>query len=182
MFDVWMRILHAVDRSVLWLFEDNSLATENLKKEAEKRGVSAERLIFSKHIPLSEHLARQAQADLFLDTFPCNAHTTASDALWVGLPVLTLSGESFASRVAASLLSAVDLSELIVQTVADYELMAITLANQPQKIDTIRQKLLTMRQIAPLFDTPNFTRDLESSYIKIYERYQENLHPQHTLV
>ncbi|MBJ7503960.1 MAG: tetratricopeptide repeat protein, partial [Polynucleobacter sp.] len=133
-FDRWMRILKVVDGSVLWLFEDNPWAAANLKKEAEKRGVNTARLVFAKRMPLSEHLARHRQADLFLDTLPCNAHTTCSDALWAGLPVLTLMGESFASRVAASLLNGIDLPELITTSPEEYEALAIELATNSQKL------------------------------------------------
>ena len=126
-FDCWMRILKAVEGSVLWLYEDNAAAAHHLRQEAEKRGVNPSRLVFAKNRPLAEHLARHRLADLFIDAFPCNAHTTASDALWAGLPVLTLMGNSFASRVAASLLNAIGLPELIATTSQAYEALAIRL-------------------------------------------------------
>jgi protein O-GlcNAc transferase len=137
-FASWMRILNYVDGSVLWLFQDNSWVAENLKKEAKKQGITPNRLVFAERLPLSEHLARHRQADLFLDTFPYNAHTTASDALWAGLPVLTLMGESFASRVAASLLNAIGLPELITSSQEEYEALAIELALNPKKLADIK--------------------------------------------
>jgi predicted O-linked N-acetylglucosamine transferase (SPINDLY family) len=177
-FEGWMRILKAVEGSVLWLLQDNSWAVENLKKEAEKQGISADRLVFAERLPLPEHLARHRQADLFLDTFPYNAHTTASDALWSELPVLTLMGRSFASRVAASLLNAVDLPELITSTQEKYEALAIELAINSQKLTNIKVKLAINRLTTPLFDTPLFTKNLETTYIKMYERYQADLGPE----
>ena len=174
-----MRILKEVDGSVLWLFQDNSWAVENLKKEAEKQGVAPDRLVFAGRLPLPEHLARHRQADLFLDTAPYNAHTTTSDALWAGLPVLTLMGESFASRVAASLLNAVGLPELITSTQEDYETLAIELAMNPKKLTEIKLKLANNRFTTPLFDTPLFTKNLEAAYIKMYEQYQADLEPEH---
>ncbi|QWD77731.1 glycosyltransferase family 41 protein [Polynucleobacter sp. MWH-Svant-W18] len=178
-FDGWMRILQAVEGSVLWLLQDNFWVVENLKKEAQNRGVDAERLVFANRLPPAEHLARHNQADLFLDTFPYNAHTTASDALWAGLPVLTMMGQSFASRVAASLLNAIDLPELITNTQEQYEALAIELARNPQKLTDIKLKLANNRLTTPLFDTPLFTKNLEAAYIKMYERYQADLQPEH---
>ena len=166
-------------KSVFWLLEDNPKAAENLRKEALKRGVDSDRLIFAKRIPVAEHLARHRLADLFLDTFPCNAHTTASDALWGGLPLLTLAGESFASRVAASLLNAIQLPELITTTEEEYEALAIELATHPEKLTAIRQKLEKNRLTTPLFDTELFTRNLEKAYMAMYERYQEGVPPDH---
>ena len=174
-----MRILRAVEGSVLWLFQDNSWALENLKKEAEKQGIAPDRLVFAERLPLPEHLARHRQADLFLDTFPYNAHTTTSDALWTGLPVLTLMGKSFASRVAASLLNAIGLPELITSNQEEYEALAIELALNPHKLADIKLKLAKNRLTTPLFDTPLFTKNLEAAYIKMYERYQDDLEPDH---
>ncbi len=176
-FASWMRILDEVEGSVLWLLQDNFWAVENLKKEAEKHGISAHRLVFAKRLSLPEHLARQRQADLFLDTFPYNAHTTASDALWAGLPVLTLMGRSFASRVAASLLSAIGLPELITNSQEEYESLAIELALIPNKLADIKLKLANNRLTTPLFDTPAFTKNIEEAYTKMYERYQADLKP-----
>ena len=181
-FEGWIRILRAVEGSVLWLLQDNSWAVENLKKEAEKQGVAPDRLVFAERLPLPEHLARHRQADLFLDTFPCNAHTTTSDALWAGLPVLTLMGRSFASRVAASLLNAIGLPQLITFTQKEYEALAIELATNPKKLVDIKLKLARNRLNAPLFDTPLFTKNLEAAYIKMMEQYQADLQPDHMAI
>ena len=181
-FASWMRILRAVEGSVLWLFQDNFWAVQNLKKEAEKHGISADRLVFAERLPLPEHLARHRQADLFLDTLPYNAHTTTSDALWGGLPVLTLMGESFASRVAASLLNAIGLPELITTSQAEYEALAIELAMNPKKLADIKLKLKNNRFTAPLFDTPLFANNLEVAYIDMYGRYHTGLEPDHITI
>jgi protein O-GlcNAc transferase len=178
-FASWMRILRAVKGSVLWLLKDNIWAADNLKKEAEKQGITTDRLIFAERLPIQEHLARHRYADLFLDTFPYNAHTTTSDALWTGLPVLTLMGNSFASRVAASLLNAIGLPELITNNQEEYETLAIELAKSPEKLASIKQKLVNNRLTTPLFDTPLFTKNLESAFKKMYERYQQGLEPDH---
>ena len=164
LFDVWMRLLQRLEGSVLWLFQDNATAAENLKKEAIARGVDANRLVFAERLPLAEHLARHRCADLFLDTWYYNAHTTASDALWAGLPLVTKIGDTFASRVAASLLTAMGLPELIAVTPQDYEEMAYELATNPKKLQSLKSKLEQNRQTAPLFDTPRFTRNLERAY------------------
>jgi len=181
-FDSWMRILNAAEGSVLWLFEDNNLATESLKNEAEKRGIDSNRLVFAKRMFLPEHLARHQQADLFLDTFPYNAHTTASDALWAGLPIITLMGESFASRVAASLLYAINLPELVTTSQAEYELLAIELATNPLKLNSIKQKLTKNRLTTPLFNAQLFTKNLEAAYMQMYERYMADLSPEHITI
>jgi predicted O-linked N-acetylglucosamine transferase (SPINDLY family) len=178
-FDIWMRILAQVEGSVLWLLEDNPWAAENLRKEAARRGISPQRLIFAKRLPLAEHLARHSLADLFLDTFPCNAHTTASDALWAGLPVLTRAGETFASRVAASLLRAIDLPELVTTTEASYEGLALEFAFDKERCQGIRERLERNRLTSPLFDLPLFTKHLEAAYSGMYERYQAGLPPEH---
>ena len=178
----WVRILKAVEGSVLWLFQDNHLAAENLKKEAEKQGIAPDRLVFAERLPLSEHLARHHQADLFLDTFPYNAHTTTSDALWSSLPVLTLMGQSFASRVAASLLNTIDLPELITTSQEDYEALAIDLAMNPKKLIEIKLKLAHNRLATPLFDTPLFAQNLEAAYLRMYEIYQADLQPDHIVI
>ncbi len=177
-FDGWMRILKSVNGSVLWLFQENQIAASNLRKEAEFRGVNPNRLIFAKRTNLlSEHLARYRKADLFLDTLPYNAHTTTSDALWVGLPVLTCMGKSFASRVAASLLNAIELPELITTTQEQYEALAIELATTPEKLRSIKQKLERNKLTTALFDTPRFTKYIEAAYKQMYERYQADLLP-----
>ncbi len=181
-FDGWIRILKKVEGSVLWLFEDNPKAAENLRKEAVELGIEADRLIFAKRMPLTEHLARHRLADLFLDTLPCNAHTTASDALWAELPVLTCIGEAFASRVAASLLNAIQLPELITSTQKEYEELAVELATNHEKLTAIRQKLEKNRLTTPLFDTELFTRNIEKAYTAMYERYQADLLPDHIAI
>ena len=178
----WMRILRQTEGSVLWLLDDNATAANNLRTEAEARGVSAARLIFAPRMPLAQHLARHRAADLFLDTLPCNAHTTASDALWAGLPVLTRTGESFAARVAASLLNAIGLPELIATTQDQYEALAIELASNPARLARLREALSNNRLSAPLFDTTLFTRHIEDAYTQMYQRYQADLPPEHILV
>ena len=181
-FDSWMRILKSVDGSHLWLFEDNPQAAGNLRREALRRGVDADRLVFAGRMPLPEHLARHRSADLFLDTLPYNAHTTASDALWAGLPVLTRIGESFAARVAASLLNAVHLPELITSSKDEYEALAIELATDPEKLAGIKLKLEKNRLTTPLFDSDLFTMHIEAAYQKMYERYHLDLPPDHIYV
>jgi len=166
----------------LWvdlLIEDNAPAVRNLKAEAFKRGISPDRIIFASRLPLPEHLARHQVADLFLDTLPYNAHTTASDALWAELPVLTCVGNTFPGRVAASLLNAIGLNELITFSQEEYESLAIALANHPQKLQQIKDRLHANRLTQPLFNTPLFTKHLESAYTKMYERYQAHLVPDH---
>ena len=173
-----MKILLAVHGSVLWLIADNPDAKNNLIKEAAIRGISSSRLIFAERLSLPEHLARHRQADLFLDTLPYNAHTTCSDALWAGLPVLTLKGRTFPGRVAASLLTAVGLSELITNTSEEYEALAIELALNSKKLSAIKEKLATNRLNAPLFDSKLFTKNLEAIYTEMYDRYQAGLGPE----
>lgn len=170
-FSVWMRLLRAVRGSVLWLFESNPSATANLRREAQVLGVAPERLHFATPVPQEQHLARISAADLFLDCLPYNAHTTASDALWTGLPVLTCAGDTFASRVGASLLHAVGLPELVTRTLADYESLALRLAREPGMLAGLRERLHAGRATAPLFDTPAFTRQLETAFKRIWETY-----------
>ena len=176
-FDIWMRLLDRVPNSVLWLMAGHEIAQANLQREAEARGITRDRLVFAPRAPLPEHLARQRLADLFLDTLPCNAHTTASDALWVGLPVLTCLGSTFAGRVAASLLTAVGLPELVTSSLADYEALALQLATDADRLAALRQKLQTQRDSAPLFDTPLFTVHLERAYEQMAERNRQGLAP-----
>jgi predicted O-linked N-acetylglucosamine transferase (SPINDLY family) len=176
-FGCWMDILKRVDGSVLWLLEDNDASAKNLRREAEARGVRADRLVFAKRIPMTEHIARHRVADLFLDTLPYNAHTTASDALWAGLPVLTSIGETFASRVAASLLQAVGMPELITSS-QEYVERATELATNPDKLAAVRQKLWQNRLGKPLFNTQLFTRRIESAYQVMYDRYRSGLPPE----
>ena len=158
MFDVWMRLLASVEGSILWLLEDNSAVAGNLRAEARARNVPPERLVFAKRMSLPEHLARHRLADLFLDTLPYNAHTTASDALWAGLPIVTCLGKTFAGRVAASLLTAVGLPEMITRTLDEYEALARRVATNPQELALVKQKLEANRLSCPLFDTAQFAR------------------------
>ena len=178
----WMRILKATEGSVLWLYEGNNSTIKNLTTEALKFGINEDRLIFAKHMPVEDHLNRIQLADLFMDTLPCNAHTTASDALRMGLPVLTCIGNSFASRVAASLLNAVNLPELITTSQEQYESLAIELATHPEKLKAIKDKLANNLPTAPLYDTPLFTKHLESAYLTMYDRYQKGLDAEHIYV
>ncbi len=178
-FDGWMRVLERVPGSVLWLLEDNPTAARNLRREAEQRGVEAARLVFARRLAPAEHLARHGLADLFIDTLPYNAHTTASDALWAGLPVLTCIGDAFAGRVAASLLHAIGLPELITTTAAEYEAMAIELATHPEALAALREKLARQRLSAPLFDTERFARHIEDIFTQMHERSLAGLAPDH---
>ena len=177
-----MNILKRVEGSVLWLFEDNEFIKNNLIKEAEKRGVAGNRLIFAKRIDQQDHLARHREADLFLDTLPYNAHTTASDALWCGLPLITMAGNSFPARVAESLLNAVGLPELITRSAEEYESLTVSLASNPEELLKIKNKLAANRLKMPLFDTDLFRRHIESAYKTAYEHYQNNLCPEHIFV
>jgi predicted O-linked N-acetylglucosamine transferase (SPINDLY family) len=181
-FDVWMRILTQVKGSVLWLLDDSAAAVANLRREAAARGVDANRIVFAARLPVPEHLARHRIADLFLDTLPYNAHTTASDALWAGLPVLTCLGETFAGRVAASLLHNLRLPELITATLKDYERLAIELAANPDRLAQIRRKLSDNRPTSPAFDTRLFTRQLEAVFRAMVERHRAGLAPSHIAV
>ncbi len=182
MFDSWMRILRSVDGSVLWLLTDSPVASVNLRREAEARGVAAERLVPAPRLPPGEHLARHQAADLFLDTFPCNAHTTASDALWAGVPLLTLAGDSFASRVAASLLHAIGLPELVVADQQHYEALAIALATDPDRHRELKRRLAQNRDTALLFDTSAYARHLEKAFVLMHERQLAGLPPDHIVV
>jgi predicted O-linked N-acetylglucosamine transferase (SPINDLY family) len=182
MFDLWMRILKNVDDSVLWLLSANAAAESNLRKEAEARGIKSARLIFARRVPLADHLARHRLADLFLDTLPYNAHTTASDALWAGLPVLTCLGEAFAGRVAASLLNAIRLPDLITTTLEDYEQLAIQLATNPEKLPRRKRRLAENRLTTPLFDTELFAKDIEAAYTTMYKRHITGLAPEYIAI
>jgi protein O-GlcNAc transferase len=163
---------------VLWLLEDNATASRNLRSEAEARGVPGDRLVFAGRMPLSDHLARHRLADLFLDTLPYNAHTTTSDALWAGLPVLTCRGYAFPGRVAASLLRAVGLPELITNNLPDYEALAIKLATTPALLGDIKSRLARNGDTHPLFNIDRFTRHIESAYATMYECSQRGESPQ----
>jgi predicted O-linked N-acetylglucosamine transferase (SPINDLY family) len=174
-FDVWMRLLAAVPDSVLWLLESNPAAAANLRYEAECRGVGPERLVFAPRVPLAEHLARHAVADLFLDTFPCNAHTTANDALWAGLPLLACAGETFASRVSGSQLRAIGLPELATESLEAYEAKALELARDPRLLASCRERLGANRDTTPLFDTAAYTRALEDALWSFVESRDRRL-------
>lgn len=178
-FDIWMRLLAQVDGSVLWLLETSEASKDNLRRAAQDRGQDPDRLIFAPRLPQDEHLARQRVADLFLDTFVVNAHTTGSDALWAGLPVLTLPGRQFAARVGASLVSAIGLPELIVKSTAEYEARALELAQGPEALAVLRSRLQRNRKTTPLFDTTGFTRNLERAYDMAHARYLQGLPPVH---
>ena len=178
--DSWSRILLTAKNSVIWISENNEYFRSNIVAEFESRGIDHDRIIFAQRVEMmADHLSRYALADLFLDTHPYNAHTTALDSLKAGVPVLTLMGQSFASRVAASLLNAIGLPELITNTQEEYEALAIDLAMNPQKLTDIKLKLAKNRLTSPLFDTPLFTKNLEAAYIKMIERYQADLEPEH---
>jgi predicted O-linked N-acetylglucosamine transferase (SPINDLY family) len=172
-----MRLLRAVDGSVLWLFRSNQDAEANLRREAQARGVMTERLVFAPLLDLPDHLARLQQADLFLDTLPYNAHTTASDALWAGVPVVTCKGTSFAGRVAASLLHAVGVPELVTDDLAAYEAHALELARDPARLQAVRRKLADNRITSALFDTDRFRRYIESAYLQMWEIWQRGESP-----
>lgn len=178
-FDSWARILARTPGAVLWLMEDNPQAAANLRAAAAAGGLDPARLVFAARVPTADHLARHKAADLLLDTFPYTAHTTASDALWMGLPVLTRPGESFASRVAASLLTAIGLPELIAPTVADYEDMAVAFATGARDLAGVKAKLAANRLSTPLFDTAGVTTHLEALYQTMYDRLCAGLPPDH---
>ena len=181
-FGCWMRILQRVEGSVLWLLEDAPAAVANLRREAVARGVDAGRLIFAGRMPLPDHLARHRCADLFLDTLPYGAHTTASDALWAGLPVLTCLGETFAGRVSSSLLNSLHMPELVAMTLDDYQRLAVELALDQDKRAKIKQQLSDNRLTTPLFDTALFTRHLEAAFTAMVERHRAGLAPDHIVV
>ena len=174
-FAIWMEILNSVRNSALWLLGVNPIAANNLKKQMSLFGINPERLIFASHLPIPEHLSRHKCADLFLDTFPYNAHTTASDALWAGLPVLTMLGNSFAGRVTSSLLCAIELPELITNSEEEYKSLAVELATNKQKINLIKNKLMLKKQTAPLFNTPLFTKYIEQGYVRMFENYKKKI-------
>lgn len=176
-FEIWMRLLARVPGSVLWLLEDNRWAAESLRRRAAALGIASDRLVFCTRASSEKHLARHRLADLFLDTFPYNAHTTASDALRVGLPVITCSGRTFASRVAGSLLQAARLPELITASLGNYERLALDLATNPAKLERLRLRLGDPGSLA-LFDTPAFCRHLEAAYRRMYELHQQGRPPE----
>ncbi len=182
MFGAWMRLLGRLPTSVLWLFEANDTVTGNLKREAAARGINPARLIFAPKKPLPEHLARYRVADLFVDTFPYTGHTTTSDALWAGLPVVTLKGETFASRVAASLLTAAGMVELVTETLDEYEALALRLAGDPERLANLRRRLSETRMTMPLFDSRRFTRHIERAYQMMWDIHQSGRPPEPIMV
>lgn len=161
---------------MLWLLDDNAAAVANLRRAAEQRGVAADRLVFAPRLSPEAHVARQRHADLFLDTFPYNAHTTGSDALWVGLPIVTLAGDTFASRVAAGLLQAAGVPELVTRSPADYESLALALARDPAQFATVKARLKDVRR-SRLFDTSRFCGHIERAYATMYERWMRGEAP-----
>ena len=181
-FSLWMKLLQQIDGSVLWLLAGNVPSQANLRSEAQRRGVSAERLVFAPKIPIHEHLGRHRLADLFLDTLPYNAHTTASDALWTGLPIVTCLGSTFAGRVAASLLTATGLSELVTQSLDEYMALTMRLARDPTLLGSIKAKLASGRDSCPLFDTARFTRNVEAAYSHMWERHRRGEAPAATTI
>ena len=181
-FDIWMRLLTKVEGSVLWLRQTNQWAKSNLQKEAALRGVDPSRLIFTERLPTDQHLARHKLADLFLDTFNFTAHSTASDALWAGLPIITKKGEQFVARCAASMLNAVGLPEMITKTEKDYEELALKLATDKSLLSSIRERLAKNRLSTPLFNTEKYTKDLEEAFEKVYSHYYNQVFLQDTKI
>ena len=177
-FDIWMRLLRRVPGSVLWLLATNPVATANLRREAETRGVDANRLVFAPRVPLAEHLARHAHADLFLDTLPYGAHTTMSDALWAGLPAVTCASDTFAGRVGGSLLCAVGLPDLVTSTRQDYEDLAFNLATNRTRLDDLRKRLQNGLATTPLFDCARYTRNIESAYERMVRLHDSGRPPE----
>jgi predicted O-linked N-acetylglucosamine transferase (SPINDLY family) len=171
-FAIWMRVLQAVPGSVLWLLDTSDETKANLRREAAAAGVDAQRLIFAPRVGVGEHVARNAAADLFLDTFPYTAHTTANDALLAGLPLLTCVGETLASRIAGSQLLAIGLSELITTNFADYEALAVKLATEPALLASYRERLAANRHSLPLFDMDRYARDFEDAMLRIWDEHQ----------
>ena len=181
-FDSWARILSSVEDSVLVVFASNETSKVNLTKEIAQRHIHPNRLIFADRYERPEYLARYRVADLFLDTHPYNAGTTASDALKMGLPILTMIGQSYQARMGASILTSINLPELITNTPKEYEALAIELATHPEKLKAIKDKLADNLPTAPLFDTKRFTKNIESAYTQMYERSQQGLEPDHIYV
>jgi predicted O-linked N-acetylglucosamine transferase (SPINDLY family) len=167
----WMRLLGAVPGSVAWLVDTGPQATANLRREAQRHGIGPERLVFAPRVPIAQHLGRLRAADLFLDTYPYNAHSTASDSLWVGLPVLTRAGDTFASRAAGSQLTAIGVPELITHSIEEYEALALRLARQPAELAALREKLARNRLTSTLFDTPAYTKHLEAAFRQMWDRF-----------
>jgi predicted O-linked N-acetylglucosamine transferase (SPINDLY family) len=178
MFDIWMRLLKEVDGSVLWLKENEANASRNLRREAEQRGVAPARLVFAPHLALHpDHLARYRQANVLLDTLPYNAHTTASDALWAGVPVLTCCGVTFAGRVAASVLNSLGLDDLVARSLEEYEALALKLARDASYLKSMKERLARNSSTFPLFNSERSTRQIEDAYTMMWERYQRGEKP-----
>jgi predicted O-linked N-acetylglucosamine transferase (SPINDLY family) len=180
-FDAWCRILHRLPHAVLWLLEWNNQVRKNIEAAALQRGIDPRRIVFAPRRLPALHIARLQQADLFIDTWPCNAHTTASDALWAGVPVVTFMGETFASRVAASLCHAAGLGELVCDSAADYEERIVALAQDARARAALREKLVAQRDSCVLFDSLRFTRDIEALYLRMMARHDAGLPPEHLL-
>jgi len=181
-FNIWMNILKRNTNSVLWLLSDNTQAINNLKSEAKNRNINPERIIFAKRVNISENLNRYKLADLFLDTFPCSAHTTANDVLWAGTPLLTLIGESFASRVSASLLSSMNMKELITYSEKEYEDLAVKLSNDNKKILEIKQRLAIEKGNTTLFNSQLYTKNIELAYLEIWNNFRKGLGPKNVCI
>ena len=176
-FDVWMRLLTEVEGGTLWLLRDNEGAEKNLRNEAQRRGVDPARLVFADRALPADHLARHRLADLFLDTLPCNAHTTASDALWTGLPLLTCLGNAFAGRVAASLNHAAGMADMVTTSLDEYHALALKLAREPDRLAAVKSRLAQNRDTCPLFDTVRLARHIEAAYMTMWERWQRGEPP-----
>src|SRR5262249_33398228 len=176
-FDIWMRLLHRVEDSVLWLFRDRETAESNLRREAAARGIDPSRLVFASRVPQADHLARHRLAGLFLDNLPYHAHTTPSAALWVGLPVVTCCGQSFAGRVATSLLRAIGMPDLVTDNLEAYERLALRLASEPSVLQEIRERLRRNRLSHPLFDADRYRRHIEAAYMRRGEYWQRGEGP-----
>jgi predicted O-linked N-acetylglucosamine transferase (SPINDLY family) len=177
MFDIWMRLLRETPDSVLWLLAENDAARRHLRAEAQKRDVAPSRLVFAGRRARADYLGRLPLADCFLDTLPCNAHTTAADALWMGVPLITCMGKSFAARVAGSMLTAIGMEELIAPDLAGYAAMALDLAGAPEKLAALRAKLAANRSSCPLFDTARLARHIETAYETMWQRHAAGLPP-----
>jgi len=178
-FDVWCRLLERLPRAVLWLLDCNASASTALRREAAARGVDPQRLVFAPRVDSSAHLDRLGCADLFLDTWPCNGHTTASDMLWAGVPVITVSGQSFASRVAGSLLHAIGMPELVCGDLAQYESLIMDLAHDPQRLRALKLRVCQARHHSELFDGAAAARHLEALFERMWSRALAGLPPEH---
>ena len=181
-FDIWMRLLIKVKGSVLWLRRSNEQSNKNIMTAAQKRNIDSSRLVFADKLPMDEHLSRHKLADLFIDTFAFNAHTTTTEALWAGLPVVTKQGQGFAARVAGSLLNSIGLSELITSSESEYEALILELAMNPNKLRKVKEKLNKNRLSQPLFNTELYTEHLENGYLTAYQNYYDGKDPENIIV